>query len=87
MKKIHKKIWPEFFEKILAGSKTFELRLADFQCASGDILVLEEWDPKTQTYTGRTIEKTATYILQTKDIDFWSKYEIEKYGFQVIGLS
>jgi hypothetical protein len=27
--KIEKKIWPEYFEKIQYGEKTFELRLAD----------------------------------------------------------
>ena len=41
---IHKKVWPEFFEKIISGKKKFELRLADFEINEGDILVLEEWD-------------------------------------------
>ncbi|MBU4315561.1 DUF3850 domain-containing protein [Patescibacteria group bacterium] len=27
-----KKIWPEYFEKILKGSKNYELRLADREC-------------------------------------------------------
>ena len=40
--KIEKKIWPEFFQKILEGDKTFELRLADFECHPEDILVLKE---------------------------------------------
>jgi len=37
-----KKIWPKYFQKILEGDKTFELRLADFECNPGDILVLKE---------------------------------------------
>lgn len=45
---IEKKVWPEWFQKILDGVKTFEVRLADFECNSGDILVLKEWSPETK---------------------------------------
>lgn len=86
MAKIRKKVWPEYFEKILLGEKKFEVRLADWKCKPGDILILEEWDPKTGKYTGRKIEKKVTYVLKTKDIKFWSKEEIEKYGLQIIGF-
>jgi len=33
---IHKKCWPELFEKFCKGERTFELRLADFDLKSGD---------------------------------------------------
>ncbi len=85
--KIEKKIWPKFFEKIMDGSKTFELRLADFECKLGDILLLREWNPETGDYTGRTIEKKVTYILKTKDVKFWSEQDIEKYGFQIMSFT
>lgn len=84
--KIKKKVWPEFFQKIMDGEKNFELRLANFECKPGDILVLKEWDPKTQQDTGRVLEKEATYVLKTKDLKFWPKEDIEKYGFQIISL-
>ncbi|MBS3117541.1 DUF3850 domain-containing protein [Candidatus Woesearchaeota archaeon] len=84
--RIEKKIWPESFQKVLSGEKTFEVRLADFKCNPEDILVLKEWNPKTGKYTGRAIEKRVSYVIKTKDIKFWPKEEIEKYGFQVIGL-
>ena len=84
--KIEKKCWPEYFEKILSGDKRFELRLADWECKAGDILVLKEWNPKTKEYTGRAIEKEITYVLKTKDIHLWPKEEIEKYGFQIISI-
>ena len=74
------------FKKILTGEKTFELRLADFECKPGDILVLKEWDPKTKKYTGRVIEKKVTYVLKTKDIKFWIKRDVEKYGYLIIGF-
>lgn len=86
-RKIEKKAWPELFEKVLSGEKNFDVRLNRFRCKAGDILVLREWDPKTKVYTGRSIEKKVTFVLKTKDIEkFWSKEEIKKYGFQVIGL-
>lgn len=64
--KIEKKTWPEFFEEILNGKKKFELRLADFDIKSGDILVLREWDPETKDYTGRKIEKKSFLCNQNK---------------------
>ena len=84
--RIEKKIWPEFFQKILEGTKTFELRLADFECKPGDILVLREWEPKTKEYTGRVLEKRVSYVVRTKNVKFWPKEEVEKYGFQIISF-
>ena len=66
MKTIKKKIWPEYFEAIIAGKKKYELRLNDFEVNEGDILFLEEWDPKTEKYTGRKIEKRVTYVGRFK---------------------
>lgn len=84
--KIEKKVRPEYFEKILSGEKTFELRLADWECKVGDILILKEYNPKTKEYTGRQIEKKVTYVAETKDDKFFSKEDIEKYGYQIIGF-
>lgn len=46
MTTINKKVWREYFEKIISGNKKLELRLADFEVNEGDTLVLEEWDKK-----------------------------------------
>ena len=83
---IKKKTWPELFELVRTGKKKFDLRLADFECKEGDTLVFEEWDPKTNQYTGRTLSKKVTFILKTKNLEFFSKEDIEKYGFQVMSL-
>ena len=86
---IKKKAWPELFEKVISGDKTFELRLADWQYRVGDTLVLQEFDPKTKQFTGREIKKQITFVLKTKDIEasgMWSKKEIDRYGFQIISL-
>ncbi len=81
-----KKVWPEYFQKILDSKKTFELRLADWNCKDGDTLTLQEWDPETKDFTGRKIEKEVTYVCKTKDFTFWSKEDIEKYGYQIIAF-
>jgi hypothetical protein len=83
---IEKKIWPEFFEKVKSGEKSFEVRLADASYNPGDILVLREWDPKTMGYTGRTLQKKIGYVLRTKDLMFWPKKDIEKYGLVILSL-
>ncbi len=84
--KIEKKVWPEYFQKITDGVKTYELRLADFECKPGDILVLKEWNQKTKQYTGRVLEKKVTYVGKTKGQTFWPKEDVEKYGFQIIAF-
>ncbi len=86
MSKIIKKAWPEAFQAIVAGQKTFDLRLADFDCAPGDTLVLKEWDPKTKEYTGREISKRIGFVAKSKDWEVWPKEEIDRLGFQVLSL-
>jgi len=88
--RIEKKIRPEYFEKILSGEKKYELRLADWDCKIGDILVLKECDPITREYTGREIEKEIISVLKTKGAEDWgmfSKEDIDKYGFQIISFN
>jgi len=84
--KIEKKAWPEYFEKILTGEKNFELRLADWQCLAGDVLVLKEWNQETKQYTGRQIEKEVACVVRSKDLKMFAEDEINKYGWQVIGF-
>ena len=83
---IEKKTWPDFFEKILSGQKTYDVRVSDFKCNPGDVLVLKEWDPKTKQYTGREIAKKVGFVGQLKDFSFWKQEDLEKYGLQVISL-
>jgi ribosomal protein S17 len=83
---IRKKTWPEAFEKILSGEKTFDARLANFNCKPGDILVLEEYDPKVKKYTGRKIEKEVTFVLNTKKQKYWTQSDIKRAGLQIIAF-
>ena len=87
MATVTKKIWPEYFDAVVSGKKKFELRLNDFEIQEGDTIVLEEWDPKTKAYTGRKIQKKATYVGKFKiDKLFWPEEEIKEKGLQIISL-
>lgn len=85
--KIRKKTWIPYFQEILNGNKTFDVRLADFKCKIGDTLVLEEYDPKKKVYTGRKIEKEITFILNTKTQKFWSQEDIKKHGLLIFSFA
>jgi len=87
--RIEKKVWPEYFQQIVDGNKTFELRLNDFDISEGDTLILNEWDPVTKDFTGRTLEKQVGYIGKWKIDDltkFWARQDIDDKGLQVISL-
>lgn len=58
------KTWPEYFEPVLAGVKTFEIRKNDRGFKVGDILALEEYEPGTERYTGRICYRRVLYIFQ-----------------------
>ncbi len=97
MAEIHKKINHEYFERIASGEKTFEYRVADFECRPGDILVLEEYeydngydDKINRRPTGRAIRKKVGYVARTKDFEWLDrpdvKADLEKYGAQIFSL-
>ena len=83
MAEIHKKINREYYEKIASGEKTFEYRVADFECNPGDILVLEEYeydndydDKINRRPTGRTIRKKVGYVARTKDFEWLGRLRL-----------
>ncbi len=96
-REIHKKISPEYFEKVLSGEKTFEYRVNDFECEPGDILVLDEYEydlgqatTEGRHPTGRSIRKKVGYVARTTGFDWLDrpdvKADFEKYGAQIISL-
>ena len=83
---ISKKVYSRSFDEILSGEKTYELRLADWECEPGDILELVDIDDATRQPTGRTLRKKVGTVGKTRDIDFWSSEDVERYGYQIISL-
>lgn len=63
------KTWPMYFEAVLAGVKTFEIRHNDRGFLVGDVLLLAEYDPTSHRYSGREIRKRVTYITDFGQVD------------------
>ena len=61
------KVWPDYFEAITSGRKTFEIRKNDRNYRVGDILDLREYAPGPDEYTGRRCERQVTYMLHGDD--------------------
>lgn len=75
--KVHNlKIKPEYFNDVISGRKTFEVRYNDRNFKVGDIIVLEEFDSKG--YTGKYINSEITYVL--------SDVEYTKENYVVLGF-
>lgn len=62
------KTWPEYFEAVYDGRKTFEIRRNDRDFKVGDTLILREWDPKIEGYTGRRLERVVTYVTDAANL-------------------
>lgn len=59
------KCWPEPFQAVKSGAKTFEWRKDDRDYQVGDMLWLNEWDTRTDVYTGSpTLVKLVTYVIR-----------------------
>jgi hypothetical protein len=62
---IHRlKTWPAYFEAIRQHTKGFELRKDDRGFEVGDLLILEEYDPSREHYTGQIEERLVTFIVR-----------------------
>jgi len=61
------KTWPEFYDAVDSGEKTFEFRKEDDRVFSvGDTLTLQRFDPINKIYTGHELSKKVTYLLRGK---------------------
>ena len=58
------KTHPEFYQDVLEGKKTFEIRRFDRNFKIGDRLILQEYNVGRNSYTGRELDVTVTYILR-----------------------
>jgi ASC-1-like (ASCH) protein len=83
---IKKKTWPKYFQEVLEGKKTFEVRLADFEIKEGDVLILEEYDPKIKSYTGRTIRKKVNFVTKFNPLDAHTVEQVKKFGLYELGM-
>lgn len=74
----------------LSGYKKHEVRVNDRDFREGDELWLREWDPDKQTYTGRHVLATVTYmskggtwglppdiVVMSLQLQYWSMGDAE----------
>ena len=57
------KTWPDYYRHLVDGTKTFEYRRNDRGFKVGDTLDLREWEPTFDRYTGRSMRRIVSYIL------------------------
>lgn len=55
------KCWPEYFQAVLDGRKTFEIRRDDRGFGAGDLLLLRECSVEGH-YSGRSLTRTVSYV-------------------------
>ncbi|MBF0553671.1 MAG: DUF3850 domain-containing protein [Nitrospirae bacterium] len=72
------KCWPVFYQAILDKSKLFEIRKNDRDFHVGDLLLLKEYEPVSEQYTGRETIKAISYIL--------SEHSGLQYGYVIMAL-
>lgn len=74
------KTWPKQFGAVVSGVKRFDVRKDDRGFAVGDAVVLDEWDPDEEKYTGAMAYFHVVYKLDG------GQFGIEP-GYCVLGLS
>lgn len=66
------KCWPQYFERLLDGSKTFEVRKNDRGYQAGDRLRIREWEPGStyhaSRYTTRELEFAVGFVLSSSPL-------------------
>ncbi len=65
MKEHELKCWHGFYDEIVRGRKSFEIRKDDRGFNEGDILKLREWHPIGQVYSGQEAKARIDYIVKS----------------------
>lgn len=73
------KILPEYYEQVIEGNKTFEIRKNDRNFRSGDMLHLREWDSQEKQYTTRFAECLVRFCF------YGGRYGLQK-GFVCMSI-
>ena len=58
------KTWPMYFRLVETGVKLFDLRKDDRPYTTGDLLLLREYDPDEETYSGCIILAVVTCVVR-----------------------
>ncbi|WP_110925911.1 DUF3850 domain-containing protein [Bacillus massiliglaciei] len=58
----HLKVYPAYFKALSSREKTFEIRENSHDFKVGDWLILQEFIPEKEEYTGAELVRKITYI-------------------------
>jgi hypothetical protein len=76
------KIFPEFFDALMDGRKTFEIRRGnDRTYVVGDKILLREYLPDREEYSGREADIEVTYVMHGPPLlpeDMWILSVVKK---------
>ncbi|MGI4870389.1 MAG: ASCH/PUA domain-containing protein [Janthinobacterium lividum] len=56
-------LWTTCFAAVAAGTKPFDVRENDCDFQVGDALLIREYDPDSQTYSGQTLLRWVSHLL------------------------
>ncbi len=76
------KTWETYFNALESGEKNFELRKNDRGFLVGHQLLLREYNQHTQNYTGRTLRRKITFVLEGSEAEIFGL----KPGFCILAL-
>ena len=77
------KTWSKYFNLVKSDEKPFELRKNDRGFLAGHELLLREYNPETQTFTGQTLHRRISYLLSGADAEQFGL----KPGYCIMGLN
>ena len=82
------KTWPQHFQDVADGIKTYELRNnEDRHIENLDFLELREWCPDAEEYTGRRLIAQVIHVLTRHDMGELGGLEIGWCIFSLRGVS
>ena len=77
------KTWSYYFNLVKSGEKPFELRKNDRGFLAGHELLLREFDRETQIYTGQTLRRKITCVIEGSEAESFGL----KPGYCILGLA
>lgn len=86
--RIHElKILPKYFERVVNGEKTFEIRKNDRDFQTGDRIELKEFGYTKNKFTGRCVFGTISYIFHGGEYGLEQGYCVFSFKINQIAMN
>ncbi|WP_018592603.1 ASCH/PUA domain-containing protein [Terrisporobacter glycolicus] len=85
--RIHElKILPKYFERVIKGEKTFEIRKNDRDFQTGDEIELKEFDNIRNEFSGRCVFGRISYILNSGEYGLKQGYCVFSFKINKVAM-